>query len=87
MFKTSRTWRRTGTFSDGKDSERFSKAGAAVTAVEGRRPAAYGAKKWDLAGLISLYECLGIDGLLIEGFKHAPHPKIIMIKTAKIGKS
>ena len=35
MFKTSRTWRRTGTFSDGKDSERFSKAGAAVTAVEG----------------------------------------------------
>ncbi len=33
--------------------------------------------------MISLYECLGIDGLLIEGFKHAPHPKIIMIKDSE----
>lgn len=71
-------------FSDGKDSERFSKAGAAVTAVEGDGVLRLTArKKWDLAGLISLYECLGIDGLLIEGFKHAPHPKIIMIKDSE----
>ncbi|AME05479.1 molybdopterin-guanine dinucleotide biosynthesis protein B [Bacillus siamensis] len=71
-------------FSDGKDSERLSKAGAAVTAVEGDGVLQLTArKKWDLAGLIGLYEYVGIDCLLIEGFKHALHPKIIMIKSSE----
>ncbi|WP_045506404.1 molybdopterin-guanine dinucleotide biosynthesis protein B [Bacillus amyloliquefaciens] len=71
-------------FSDGKDSERLSKAGAAVTAVEGDGVLQLTArKKWDLAGLTGLYEYLGVDSLLIEGFKHAPHPKIIMIKNSE----
>ncbi|WP_438421813.1 molybdopterin-guanine dinucleotide biosynthesis protein B [Bacillus siamensis] len=71
-------------FSDRKDSERLSKAGAAVTAVEGDGVLQLTArKKWDLAGLIGLYEYVGIDCLLIEGFKHAPHPKIIMIKSSE----
>lgn len=71
-------------FSDGKDSERLSKAGAAVTAVEGDGVLQLTArKKWDLTGLTGLYEYLGVDSLLIEGFKHAPHPKIIMIKNSE----
>ncbi|MCC9023828.1 molybdopterin-guanine dinucleotide biosynthesis protein B [Bacillus nakamurai] len=68
-------------FSEGKDSERLSAAGADITAVEGAGVLQLTVRReWDLQRLIGLYGFLGTDCLLIEGFKREPYPKIVMIK-------
>lgn len=68
-------------FSEGKDSDRYLRAGAAVSGVEGAGVFQLTARgSWTLDKLISVYRLLSIDCLLIEGFKEAPYPKIVMVR-------
>ncbi|TYS08217.1 molybdopterin-guanine dinucleotide biosynthesis protein B [Bacillus subtilis] len=68
------------TFTKGKDTDRYQAAGAGVTAVEGAGVLQLTARrKWDLPRLVELYRFLEIDCLLIEGFKKAPYPKVVLL--------
>ncbi|MGQ9007184.1 molybdopterin-guanine dinucleotide biosynthesis protein B [Bacillus stercoris] len=68
------------TFTEGKDTDRYKAAGADVTAVEGAGVLQLTVRRnWDLARLIELYQFLETDCLLIEGFKKAPYPKVVIL--------
>ncbi|MFS0824189.1 molybdopterin-guanine dinucleotide biosynthesis protein B [Bacillus sp. 1P02SD] len=65
-----------------KDSSRHFKAGASATIVEGGGSMQLEAKtsKWTLAKLIQLYAFFENDMIVIEGYKNAEYPKIVLIK-------
>lgn len=64
----------------GKLLDRYQAAGADVTAVEGAGVLQLTARRnWDLPRLIELYRFLETDCLLIEGFKKAPYPKVVIL--------
>lgn len=65
-----------------KDSARHFKAGASATIVEGGGSLQLEAKTtgWTLDKLIQLYAFFENDMILIEGFKTADYPKIVLIK-------
>ncbi|MEH7224862.1 molybdopterin-guanine dinucleotide biosynthesis protein B [Bacillus sp. JJ1566] len=65
-----------------KDSSRHIKAGASATIVEGGGSLQLEAKtsKWTLEKLIQLYAFFENDMILIEGYKMADYPKIVLIK-------
>ncbi|ASB89817.1 molybdopterin-guanine dinucleotide biosynthesis protein B [Bacillus sonorensis] len=66
---------------EGKDSARFLLAGAAASGVEGDGVFQFTARGgWTLEKLIAVYGLLSIDCLLIEGFKQASYPKIVMVR-------
>ncbi|MFC0187515.1 molybdopterin-guanine dinucleotide biosynthesis protein B [Fictibacillus aquaticus] len=67
---------------DQKDSGRHREAGAAVTGVEGGGTFTFTAQKreWSLSEMLSFYEKMEIDLILVEGFKTADLPKIVMVK-------
>ncbi|MCY8544402.1 molybdopterin-guanine dinucleotide biosynthesis protein B [Bacillus vallismortis] len=68
------------TFTNGKDTDRYQAAGADVTVVEGAGVLQLTARRhWDLPRLIGLYQFLETDCLLIEGFKKAPYPKVVIL--------
>ncbi|MFC7370978.1 molybdopterin-guanine dinucleotide biosynthesis protein B [Fictibacillus iocasae] len=66
----------------GKDSGKHRQAGAAVTGVEGGGMFLLSAEKqqWTLEELLSFYEAMDMDLILVEGYKHADLPKIAIIK-------
>ncbi|WP_435002824.1 molybdopterin-guanine dinucleotide biosynthesis protein B [Bacillus atrophaeus] len=68
-------------FTEGKDTDRYSEAGAAASAVEGAGVLQLTARRqWDLPRLIELYRFLDVDCLLVEGFKKASYPKVVILK-------
>ncbi|MFN2746028.1 MULTISPECIES: molybdopterin-guanine dinucleotide biosynthesis protein B [unclassified Bacillus (in: firmicutes)] len=71
---------------EGKDSDRFWRAGAAVSGVEGAGVLQLSARgDWTLEKLIALYSLMPIDCLLIEGFKQAAFPKVVMVRNEADG--
>ncbi|WP_429636132.1 molybdopterin-guanine dinucleotide biosynthesis protein B [Anoxybacillus kestanbolensis] len=70
------------TLPEEKDTTRHAEAGAVVCAVEGDGTFLLHAKgHWELDELLSVYERFPLDVLLIEGFKHAPYPKIVCLRS------
>lgn len=66
-----------------KDSTRHAEAGACVTSVEGEGVLLLQAEqdKWKVEDIIRLYESLEIDLILIEGYKYASFPKVVLIRS------
>lgn len=65
------------------DSFKHLQAGASTSAVQGEKQLQLtiaDASAYSLETLISLYTYLPLDILLIEGYKQANYPKIVMIK-------
>ncbi|MEH7381730.1 molybdopterin-guanine dinucleotide biosynthesis protein B [Bacillus sp. JJ1533] len=65
-----------------KDSSRHFQAGAFATIVEGGGSLQLEAKtsEWSLVKLIQLYAFFENDMIVIEGYKTAEYPKIVLIK-------
>ena len=64
-----------------KDSTRHERAGAVISAVEGGgivRFAVHDAT-WQLQQLVALYATFPLDIILIEGYKTAHYPKVVII--------
>ncbi|MEH7387930.1 molybdopterin-guanine dinucleotide biosynthesis protein B [Bacillus sp. JJ1521] len=72
-------------FHQAKDSSRHFKAGASATIVEGGGSLQLEAKtsQWTLEKLIELCALFENDMILIEGYKAADYPKIVLIKKEK----
>ena len=67
----------------GTDSFKHLQAGSSVSAVQGEKQLQLSiadVSSYPLEKLISLYTFIPIDILLIEGFKQADYPKIIVVK-------
>ncbi|AXF56938.1 molybdopterin-guanine dinucleotide biosynthesis protein B [Salicibibacter kimchii] len=64
------------------DSERFFQAGAMASAVEGdgvlRLSAAH--DEWSLGQLLRIQAGFGPDVILVEGWKHAGYPKVVLLR-------
>ncbi|WP_062104898.1 molybdopterin-guanine dinucleotide biosynthesis protein B [Bacillus niameyensis] len=65
-----------------KDSDRHREAGAKFACVEGGGILHLEAQQgsWSLDEIISLYKQFELDLVLVEGYKQAQYPKIIMIR-------
>lgn len=65
-----------------KDSMRHDRAGAEIVAVEGGGVLRLSAKRdhWNLKDIITLYQHFPIDLILIEGYKRATYPKIVILQ-------
>jgi len=65
-----------------KDSERHRQAGAAITAVEGGGSLQLHIQKqsWSLDGILALYEQFSPDLIVVEGYKKAPYPKLVLLR-------
>ncbi|WP_017754592.1 molybdopterin-guanine dinucleotide biosynthesis protein B [Calidifontibacillus oryziterrae] len=69
---------------EGKDSAKHRDAGAIVTGVEGEgvlQLFAMNSSGWTLHNMLSLYERLPIDLAIVEGFKKAEFPKIVLLRS------
>ncbi|GAE25712.1 molybdopterin-guanine dinucleotide biosynthesis protein MobB [Halalkalibacter wakoensis JCM 9140] len=66
----------------GKDSVRHQQAGADMTAVEGGGSLQIHVKQpsWSLDDILKLYENFSPDVILVEGFKKAPYPKVVLLR-------
>lgn len=67
----------------GTDSYRHSEAGANISTVKNENELQVtmkGSVKLELQQLIQMYALLEINFILIEGFKYADHPKIVLVK-------
>lgn len=67
---------------DGKDSDRHLRAGAVMSAVEGGGVLHFTANKqsWQLDEVLPFYQAMNLDGILVEGYKKASYPKIVMLR-------
>ena len=67
----------------GKDTLRHREAGACLTTVEGGGLLQLHASNetWSLDEIVRLYTQFVIDFILVEGFKHACYPKVVIIRT------
>ncbi|MCM3761627.1 molybdopterin-guanine dinucleotide biosynthesis protein B [Alkalihalobacillus oceani] len=65
-----------------KDSERHRQAGAAITAVEGGGSLQIHIQQqsWSLAEILALYEQFSPDLIVVEGYKKAPYPKLVLLR-------
>ncbi|MCJ7841179.1 molybdopterin-guanine dinucleotide biosynthesis protein B [Lederbergia sp. NSJ-179] len=65
-----------------KDSKKHVKAGAMIAAVEGDGMLQLEARNssWNLDDILSIYQSLPIDLILVEGYKKAAFPKIVMTR-------
>ncbi|KAB7709189.1 molybdopterin-guanine dinucleotide biosynthesis protein B [Bacillus aerolatus] len=70
---------------DKKDSGRHFQAGALVAGVEGGGVLQITAEKaeWQLEEILCLYDNFPVDLLLIEGYKQADYPKVVLVKDDK----
>lgn len=69
-----------------KDTAKHREAGATVTAVEGAGMLqfhAYNSEGWKLQEMLSFYNRLPLDIILIEGFKRDPYPKIVLLRSVE----
>lgn len=67
-----------------KDTAKHREAGATVTGVEGAgmlQLHALNGEGWTLPEIISFYNNLPLDIILIEGFKREVFPKIVLLRT------
>ncbi|WP_405097908.1 molybdopterin-guanine dinucleotide biosynthesis protein B [Oceanobacillus sp. FSL H7-0719] len=62
------------------DSEKHRQAGAIFSGVEGDGLFQLSAASWNMEQMLSVYQLLQIDVLVMEGFKKEPFPKIALIK-------
>ncbi|MEN1970342.1 molybdopterin-guanine dinucleotide biosynthesis protein B [Lentibacillus sp. N15] len=62
------------------DSYRHFTAGASISAVEGAANTELILPNIELNEMVRLYASIGIDILLMEGFKHKNFPKIVLVK-------
>ncbi len=67
---------------ENKDSYRHRQAGAAVTSVEGDGTLQLHIQKekWNIEDILNLYAPMNLDIIVIEGFKQAPYPKIVLLR-------
>ncbi|GLY10957.1 molybdopterin-guanine dinucleotide biosynthesis protein MobB [Bacillus badius] len=65
-----------------KDSGKYRQAGALATGVEGggRLQITVAKDNWKLEEIVELYGHFPVDLLLVEGYKQAQYPKIVLIK-------
>lgn len=75
----------TPTFGDnGKDTEQHRLAGASVVAVEGEGTFQLTAEgSWTLEKMLSLYEMLSLDVVIVEGYKKEQYPKVVVLRDEK----
>jgi len=68
-----------------KDSSRHELAGAVVTAVEGAGTLRMSIHQdsWQLADILTIYESLPLDIILIEGYKNEHYPKVVLLRTTQ----
>jgi molybdopterin-guanine dinucleotide biosynthesis adapter protein len=67
---------------NGTDTWKYRESGAGTTAVEGAGIFQFTSNLFDnlsLENLITFFQLLPLDGLIIEGYKQADYPKIIII--------
>lgn len=65
---------------DSTDSFRHRQAGAEIASVEGEGMLQIIQQgSWEIEQLVSMYEWLGIEVLVIEGYKKADYPKIVVV--------
>ncbi|WP_052475809.1 molybdopterin-guanine dinucleotide biosynthesis protein B [Cohnella kolymensis] len=65
----------------GKDTWRHRQAGAHVTAISSaHRTAWYVERPTEIAELLGSMRDHGLDGVIAEGFKTAPYPKIVLLR-------
>lgn len=64
---------------DSTDSERHRNAGSIIAGVEGEGLFQLSKKNWKLSEMIEIYKMMQVDLLLIEGFKRASYPKVVLI--------
>lgn len=68
---------------EGTDSNSYLEAGAAVSAVQGDREWQYtitDEMPVDLDMMIQMQLALGIDIIVVEGYKHLNYPKIVLLR-------
>ncbi|WP_047982227.1 molybdopterin-guanine dinucleotide biosynthesis protein B [Ornithinibacillus contaminans] len=66
------------------DSERHRQAGAVIAGVKGDQVFQLTqTNEWKLADMLVMYQYLGVELLLLEGFKRLDYPKIVLVKTAE----
>ncbi|MFC3040604.1 molybdopterin-guanine dinucleotide biosynthesis protein B [Virgibacillus xinjiangensis] len=69
------------------DSAKHLHAGAAFSGVEGEGLLQISsADGWSLGKMVEIYELLGTELLVVEGFKRENYPKIILLRTAEEAK-
>lgn len=71
-------------FDEGKDTGKHRQAGAMATGVEGNgllQLHVLNSNGWSLQEMLSLYDQLPIDLILIEGFKKENFPKIVLLRS------
>lgn len=69
-----------------KDSAKHRGAGATVTGVEGAgmlQLHAFKNEGWTLPEMLSFYNRLPLDIILIEGFKREPYPKVVLLRSVE----
>lgn len=67
----------------GTDSYQHTEAGALISAVQGEKQlhlTVNEKEKLALADILPIYTCLPLDLLLIEGYKNADYPKIVVLR-------
>ncbi|KGX86049.1 molybdopterin-guanine dinucleotide biosynthesis protein B [Pontibacillus marinus] len=67
---------------NGTDSSQHFNAGAVVSGVEGDGVFQWNVRQesWSLDVLLNLYRPLGLDIVLVEGFKSEPYPKWVLLR-------
>ncbi|MEN2767393.1 molybdopterin-guanine dinucleotide biosynthesis protein B [Ornithinibacillus xuwenensis] len=65
------------------DSEQHRRAGSKIAGVIGENILQLSQEEWEVETIISIYELLGIELLVLEGFKRLEYPKLILIKDRK----
>jgi molybdopterin-guanine dinucleotide biosynthesis protein B len=67
---------------DGTDTWKYRMSGASISAVEGAGVFQFTVEGHPLSieEMISFFQLLSLDGLLIEGFKRADLPKVVMLR-------
>src|SRR5699024_9418848 len=66
------------------DSYRHMKAGSIISAVQGEKQlhvTVQDTEKLTFHKILALYQLLPLDVLLIEGYKHADYPKIVLLES------
>jgi molybdopterin-guanine dinucleotide biosynthesis adapter protein len=66
-----------------KDTQKHQEAGAILTAVEGNGDLllSTGAESWTIEKILALYAHVNLDVILIEGYKNAQFPKLVLIRS------
>lgn len=65
-----------------KDTQRHQEAGAMLTAVEGNGDLmlSWGKDNWTIDKILDVYAQFNLDIILIEGYKNAALPKVVLIR-------